>query len=60
MRNRIKKIISTVLCAGLVAGLAGGCSGTGDINGGKRIIRVALSSQRHIRSIQEWKSLKKL
>ena len=43
MRNRIKKIISTVLCAGLVAGLAGGCSGTGDINGGKRIIRVALS-----------------
>ena len=42
MRNRIKKIISTVLCAGLVAGLAGGCSGTGDINGGKRIIRVAL------------------
>mgnify|MGYP002724798433 FL=1 len=43
MRNRIKRIISTVLCAGLVAGLAGGCSGTGDINGGKRIIRVALS-----------------
>lgn len=43
MRNRIKKIISTVLCAGLVAGLAGGCSGTGNINGGKRIIRVALS-----------------
>ena len=43
MRNRIKKIISTILCAGLVAGLAGGCSGTGDINGGKRIIRVALS-----------------
>ena len=43
MRNRIKKIISTVLCAGLVAGLAGGCSGTGDINGEKRIIRVALS-----------------
>lgn len=43
MRNRIKKIISTVLCAGLVAGLAGGCSGTGEINGGKRIIRVALS-----------------
>ena len=43
MRNRIKKIISTVLCAGLVAGLAGGCSGTGDINGGKRIIRVDLS-----------------
>lgn len=43
MRNRIKKIISTVLCAGLVAGLAGGCSGTGDINGGKQIIRVALS-----------------
>ena len=43
MRTRIKKIISTVLCAGLVAGLAGGCSGTGDINGGKRIIRVALS-----------------
>ena len=43
MRNRIKKIISTLLCAGLVAGLAGGCSGTGDINGGKRIIRVALS-----------------
>ena len=43
MRNRIKKIISIVLCAGLVAGLAGGCSGTGDINGGKRIIRVALS-----------------
>ena len=43
MRNRIKKIISTVLCAGLVAGLAGGCSGTGDMNGGKRIIRVALS-----------------
>ena len=43
MRNRIKKIISTVLCAGLVAGLAGGCSGTGDINRGKRIIRVALS-----------------
>ena len=43
MRNRIKKIISTVLCAGLVAGLAGGCSGRGDINGGKRIIRVALS-----------------
>ena len=43
MRNRIKQIISTVLCAGLVAGLAGGCSGTGDINGGKRIIRVALS-----------------
>ena len=43
MRNRIKRIISTVLCAGLVAGLAGGCSGTGEINGGKRIIRVALS-----------------
>lgn len=43
MRNRIKRIISTVLCAGLVAGLAGGCSGTGNINGGKRIIRVALS-----------------
>ena len=43
MRNRSKRIISTVLCAGLVAGLAGGCSGTGDINGGKRIIRVALS-----------------
>ena len=43
MRKRIKKIISTVLCAGLVAGLAGGCSGTGNINGGKRIIRVALS-----------------
>lgn len=43
MRNRIKKIISTVLCAGLVAGLAGGCSVTGNINGGKRIIRVALS-----------------
>ena len=43
MRNRIKKIISTVLCAGLVAGLAGGCRGTGNINGGKRIIRVALS-----------------
>ena len=43
MRNWIKKIISTVLCAGLVAGLAGGCSGTGNINGGKRIIRVALS-----------------
>ena len=43
MRHRIKKIISTVLCAGLVAGLAGGCSGTGNINGGKRIIRVALS-----------------
>ena len=43
MRNRSKKIISTVLCAGLVAGLAGGCSGTGNINGGKRIIRVALS-----------------
>ena len=43
MRRRIKRIISTVLCAGLVAGLAGGCSGTGDINGGKRIIRVALS-----------------
>ena len=43
MRNRIKKIISTVLCAGLVAGLAGGCSGTGEFNGGKRIIRVALS-----------------
>ena len=43
MRNRIKKIISTVLCVGLVASLAGGCSGTGNINGGKRIIRVALS-----------------
>ena len=43
MRRRIKRIISTVLCAGLVAGLAGGCSGTGNINGGKRIIRVALS-----------------
>ena len=43
MRNRIKKNISTVLCAGLVASLAGGCSGTGNINGGKRIIRVALS-----------------
>ena len=43
MRNRIKRIISTVLCAGLVAGLAGGCSGTGDINGVKRLIRVALS-----------------
>ena len=43
MRNRIKKIISTVLCAGLVAGLLGGCSGTGSINGGKKIIRVALS-----------------
>lgn len=35
MRNRIKKIISTVLCAGLVAGLAGGCSVTGNINGGE-------------------------
>lgn len=43
MRNRIKRIISTVLCAGLVVGMAGGCSGTGNINGGKRIIRVALS-----------------
>ena len=43
MRRRIKRIISTVLCAGLVAGLTGGCSGTGSINGGKKIIRVALS-----------------
>ena len=43
MRRRIKRIISTVLCAGLVAGLLGGCSGTGSINGGKKIIRVALS-----------------
>lgn len=43
MRNRIKRIISTILCAGLVVGMAGGCSGTGNINGGKRIIRVALS-----------------
>lgn len=43
MRKRIKRIISTVLCAGLVAGLLGGCSGTGSINVGKKIIRVALS-----------------
>lgn len=43
MRRRIKRIISTVLCAGLVAGLTGGCSGIGSINGGKKIIRVALS-----------------
>ena len=43
MKNRIKRIISTVLCAGLVAGMTAGCSGTGNINGGKKIIRVALS-----------------
>lgn len=60
MRNRIKKIISTVLCAGLVAGLAGGCSGTGDINGENESFVLLCPSQRHIRSIQEWKSLKKL
>lgn len=43
MRNRIKKIISVVLVAGLVAGLACGCGGKGKLNGGKKIIRIALS-----------------
>lgn len=43
MRNRIKKIISVVLVAGLVAGLACGCGGKGQLNGGKKIIRIALS-----------------
>lgn len=43
MKNRIKKVIITVLCAGLAVSQLTGCSGAGNINGGKKIIRVALS-----------------
>lgn len=43
MRNKIRKIICGVLCVALIAGVATGCSGTKQVGGGKKIIRVALS-----------------
>lgn len=42
MRSRIKRFISAVLCAGLVAGITGGC-GKLSVGSDKRIVRVALS-----------------
>lgn len=38
--KRVKKLLSAVLCAGMVLGLAG-CASSGEIGSGKRIIRIS-------------------